>query len=541
MRLVAETAARCPDRLALRESDRTLTWSEVAEEVAERTRALTSAGATTGVFWACETGPTLSGILELLAILETGATLVPINPRLSSGERQRLLSLIRLAGWSRPEGVEMVRSPGHPVRGITPTSSGAAQPASSSSSSTPVSSSTPPHSPPDSAPDPLLGHALSESPAVLIWTSGTSGQPTGVLLGAAAIRANAAMAAERLGLSESDSWAATLSPAHVGGLMLILRATILGSAIDCMEGFGPVDFLARAASGIITHASLVPTMLSRVVGALGSDIAPPGLRAILVGGAHAPNDLIEAAHTVGLPVCTTYGMTEMCSQVATATPDETRRGGHAGRPLSGNEIRVSDVGEILVRGPSMALGRLRWANSDARSQGEADSEGGADSEGEAHAEGQAYSGDWITSGADLEPVAEDGWYHTGDLGQIDGDGFLRVTGRLGDRIISGGVNVDPRMVEVAIRTLPTVREVFVLGRPDTEWGERVHALVVENEGASAPTSRPELREALRPLLAGATLPHLVLSVPAIPLNTNGKVDRAVCAILIDQAVLGPGD
>lgn len=482
MKLIGETAARFPERPALRSGDRTLSWRQVADEVETRKRALSDAGASPDTFWGCETGATIPGVLELLAILETGATLVPINPRLSEGERERVLSLLPLAGLSRIEGGETVRTTGHPeakTAGFASTVPGASE--------------------------------LPEPPAVLIWTSGTSGQPTAVLLGESAIRANLRMAADRLDLSENDAWAATLSPAHVGGLMLILRASILGSALECVDGFDAHDLIEGATAGRITHASLVPTMLSRVVEALDGAPAPNGLKAILIGGAHAPHQLIESASGAGLPVCTTYGMTEMCSQVTTATPSEAMGGGHSGRALTGNEVRISDQGEIQLRGPTMALGRLRWP------------------------EGQAISGGFTCQ---LEPVAVDGWYHTGDLGEIDRDGFLRVVGRLGDRIISGGVNVDPRMVEQAILSLSEVREAFVLGRPDPEWGERVQALVVTAEAAVVPTLRPDLREALRSTLAGATLPQAVLSVATMPVNPNGKIDREAASALIARALSG---
>ena len=323
------------------------------------------------------------------------------------------------------------------------------------------------------------------------------------------------MVAGRLGLSELDAWAAMLSPAHVGGLMLILRATLLGSAIECGTGFDAADFATRVASGRITHASLVPTMLLRLLEHLKGDALPTGLEAVLVGGAAAPPALITSALHAGIPACTTWGMSEMCSQVSTAAPGESAGDGHSGRPLENLQVRVSGEGELLVAGPTMAIGRLRVRGS-----------GNGGTPHPAGAGGPLEEGPGPKSSLAFEPLDVDGWYPSGDLGHLDAEGRIHVTGRLGDRIISGGVNVDPGMVEATLLQRPGITAALVVGVPDAEWGERVVALVVESPPEGQAVLRPELRDSLRDDLAGATLPRVILSLPSLPLNANGKVDRA---------------
>ena len=200
----------------------------------------------------------------------------------------------------------------------------------------------------------------------------------------------------------------------------------------------------------------------------------------------------------------TYGMTETTSQVATAPPEFVRRKpGSAGPPLDGVELRVEapdgEEGEILVRGPVVAAGVL--------------GEGPLTDEG--------------------------GWLATGDLGRLDDDGHLWVTGRRSERIVTGGVNVDPVEVEAVLADHPGVAEAAVVGLPDPEWGERVTAAVVATEGAAP--DEELLRRWLRERLAGPKVPKTVVVVAALPRNATGKVDRvALRPILRSSGAPGGG-
>jgi O-succinylbenzoic acid--CoA ligase len=196
----------------------------------------------------------------------------------------------------------------------------------------------------------------------------------------------------------------------------------------------------------------------------------PALRAALLGGGPVPRDLLAWAAERSLPVLQTYGMTETCSQIATAT---ATTGG--ARVLPGVELSISDEGEILVRGPMVSRGAL----------------------------------------------ATDGWLHTGDRGRLDGDGTLWVEGRLKDVIVTGGENVACAEVERVLEDHPAVVEAAVIGVPDPEWGEVVTAYVVLSNGVAA----AELIDHCRQQLAAYKAPRAIHTVDALPRNAAGKLLR----------------
>jgi acyl-CoA synthetase (AMP-forming)/AMP-acid ligase II len=194
---------------------------------------------------------------------------------------------------------------------------------------------------------------------------------------------------------------------------------------------------------------------------------------------------VDRALADGWPVALTYGTTETTSQVATAPPElVVEKRGTVGAPLDGVEVRIAADGEILVRGRTLARGRV-------------------------------------------EPAApltdEGGWYHTGDVGRVDEDGHLWITGRSSDRIVTGGVTVDPREVEGVLRAHPAVVDACVVGLADAEWGEKVVAAVVPVEGAF---DLEDVDAWSRARLGPPRRPRRWLLVDALPLNANGKVDRA---------------
>jgi O-succinylbenzoic acid--CoA ligase len=214
--------------------------------------------------------------------------------------------------------------------------------------------------------------------------------------------------------------------------------------------------------------------------------------------------LLERAADHGWPVLTTYGLTEACSQVTTQPYGTTQRGElGAGPPLPGTEIRIDDDEAILVRGPTLLS---RYLITD---------HGGAT--------------------RPVDPLSAGGWLSTGDYGRLDERGNLHVLGRRGDRIISGGENVDPVEVEQALEGVASVRQACVFGIPDEEWGEVVCAAVVP--GDRTPTGHESAWEGsllqqiaeLRNVLAPFKVPRRVAILPVLPLNATGKVDRAETA------------
>lgn len=355
-----------------------------------------------------------------------------------------------------------------------------------------------------SAPDPsgVLAHRPAlpppdqDTPLAVLLTSGSTGRPRPVPLTHGNLMASARGAATRLRLDPADRWLASLSPAHVGGLALLHRAAVVGSAVVTMPRFDADVFLDLADRGEVTHASLVPVMLRRVLDLRGDRPSPRSLRCLLVGGAATPRPLLEEALAKRWPVALTYGLTEATSQVATAPPDEVRRKpGTVGRPLPGVEVAIpgadaEGVGEILVRGPTVAFLPV------------------------------------VSPMKDGSSVQLDvrGWLHTGDLGRRDGDGDLWITGRASDRIVTGGVTLEPGEVEAVLLQHPSVREVAVVGVPDETWGERVVAVVVPVD-PGAPPSLGEILEFARTQLTAAKRPRELRICSELPRNASGKVER----------------
>jgi len=324
--------------------------------------------------------------------------------------------------------------------------------------------------------DAAPGRALDPSAEwALIFTSGTSGVPRPVSLSHTNFAASAFSSAWNLGVDPGDRWLCVLPLFHVGGLSILTRSAIYGTAAVIHESFEVERVRDALESGEVTLASLVPTMLRRLVGA-GFERAP-ALRAALLGGGPVPHDLLDWAAARDLPLLQTYGMTETCSQIATlAAAEAASMAGSAGRPLPNVVLSISDEGEILVRGPMVALGAL----------------------------------------------AGDGWLHTGDRGRLDGDGYLWVDGRLKDVIVSGGENVDCAEVERVLERHPAVVEAAVVGVPDPEWGELVTAYVVLANGVGD----DELIAHCRRQLAAYKAPRRLHRVSELPRNAAGKLLRS---------------
>ena len=327
---------------------------------------------------------------------------------------------------------------------------------------------------------------------VILWTSGTAGRPRGVALSWDNLSESTAIVRERLSLEPSDVWLASLAAAHVGGLALIVRALLLGGCLIAVGGFDVARVSAMLDGDELperapapTHLSLVPTQLHRLLEYRRGLSAPSRVKCALIGGAHAPASLVARAHAAGWPIALTYGATEMTSQIATAPPVRVReKPGAVGRPLGGVDVRLSEDGELLTRGATQALG---------------------------------YVGPRAG-----ELTDDEGWYHTGDLGRVDEDGDLWITGRRIDRIVSGGVTVDAAEVEEAVRAHPCVLDVCVVGVPDPEWGEKVAAWV---EPVVGEFELEDVELHVREVLAPAKRPRLWHVAPQIPRNANGKADR----------------
>lgn len=339
-------------------------------------------------------------------------------------------------------------------------------------------------------------------PAIVafILTSGSSGPPRALGFTRDAFAASASAVASRLELGPGDRWGLCLSPGHIGGLSLILRAVMTGASVRLWPSFDAGAVARSILAGDVTHLAIVPTMLRRILARLRGRPLPESLRCVLVGGAAAPRALLDEAWNAGLPVATTWGMTETASQIATAPPAQARRHpGTAGLPLRGVEVRPGPGGTLMVRGPTLASVVI------------------------------------TAPGAAPEPLPTDprGWFATRDLGRVDEDGLVWIEGRAGAIIVSGGLNVGPGEVERVIETLPGVREAVVLGLPDEEWGEIVAAVV---EADPATVTAADVDRHCRERLARGRRPTRVLVVDALPRTWTGKVIRSRVRELLGPAL-----
>ncbi len=307
-----------------------------------------------------------------------------------------------------------------------------------------------------------------EDVALVVHTSGTTGRPQPVTITYGNIRANARGLAQAMGLGDDERWLCPLPLAHVGGLMVFMRSAIMATTAV----LAPPPFDAEAVARTlrdddITIVSLVPAQLQKL---LDAGATPgPRLRRVLLGGGAVPPVLLERARAAGFAVCPSYGLTQACSTVTVAEPGDMES---AGRPLKGVGVAIAQDGEILVSGATVnALGSLR----------------------------------------------------TGDLGRIDEQGRLVVTGRKSDVIITGGENVSPAEVEGVLLEHPGVSEAAVFARPHPLWGDAVTAWVVP-----VPEAEPSvaaLRAHCLERLARFKVPKAFELVDELPRTDSGKVRR----------------
>jgi O-succinylbenzoic acid--CoA ligase len=354
---------------------------------------------------------------------------------------------------------------------------------------------TPDDEEPASLRDPRL--PLIASPAVdplatlaVIPTSGSTGRSKLVVLSRAAFLAAAQASAINLPLGEGDRWLLCLPLSHVGGLSIVTRSLLAGSAVALFEPpeSGLLANIRDLAAAIereqATLISLVPTLLQAL---LDADFEPPpSLRAVLLGGAGASQQLVERAAARGITVLTTYGLTEACSQVTTTPLGEAPKllDGivSSGRALPGIELAIGSDERIRVRGPTLASALFD----------------------------------------ESLPLDADGWLVTDDLGQLDPSGELFVRGRASERIVTGGENVDPLTVETCLLRDLRVLAACVFSVPDPRFGEVVACALVVGPGFVPEACRAAVASELAP----AALPRRVALLPELALTASGKIDRA---------------
>jgi o-succinylbenzoate---CoA ligase len=405
----------------------------------------------------------------------SGPAILPVDPGLPSSRISELLSVFAPSAIETTDGTKRLPAPQPPVPGSSAAGNSAARPRSARSGAAGSSAAD----------------GVDSDVAVVVATSGSTGVPKGVQLSAAALRASAAASLDRIGAAAAarpgGRWLCCLPPFHVAGLQVLVRSMIAGTSPVVTDG---VDAATVAGCGC-AYVSLVPTQLRRLLDA-GAPLE--AFEAILLGGAAPPPGLLDEARAAGARVITTYGMSETCGGCV-----------YDGLPLDGVRVRVSEAGLIGISGAVLFSGYRPEP-----------------------AAGPAAGG---PGGGALDA---DGWFWTSDLGALDGAGRLTVRGRADDVINSGGEKVVPGEVESVLGTLDGVRDVVIVGVPDSEWGELVTAVIVPEDPA-VPPELARLRAQARERIPGFAAPRRLILVAEIPMLASGKPDRqALRAVAASQ-------
>jgi fatty-acyl-CoA synthase len=344
--------------------------------------------------------------------------------------------------------------------------------------------------------------------AVLLFTSGTTGDPKAAVLRHANLTSYVMSTVEFAAADEEEAALVSVPPYHIAGISAILTSAYGGRRIVYLPAFTAEAWVSLAAQQAITHALVVPTMLDRILDVLetrGEQL--PGLRALSYGGGRMPEPVIARA-LKALPhvdFVNAYGLTETSSTVALLSaedhrisinsddPKVRRRLGSVGRPLPSLELEIRrDDGSLCA----------------------------VEEPGEIHVRGDQVSGEYLHKKA----IADDGWFATNDGGWLDADGYLFVEGRLDDVIVRGGENISPGEIEDVLRGHDDVADVAVLGLPCVTWGEKVSAVVVSRSGAPDVDA---LAAHVRGLLRSTKTPEAWFFRSELPYNETGKLLRRV--------------
>lgn len=496
---LAHRAQVSPQKVALIFEEQSWTYRELNTLVAEMAARLAAVGVEAGQHVAVLMPNRMETVCLIHALARLGAVLVPLNIRLTAAE----------LGWQvEHAGCTLLICDAHTE----------AQAADLAHPGLMVVSVDAPQRPGSRWLNSFTGDAAQwqnrpldlEAVQGIVFTSGTTGHPKGAMLAFANHFWSATASAYRLGTDPKDSWLACMPLYHVGGIAIIFRCCLYGTAVVLQSGFDAAAVGRAIESHSVTLLSVVPTMLHRLLESQADALGK--LRCILLGGAAAPKPLLEKCRAMKLPVAATYGLTEAASQVATESlvhagkPGSGRRPvGSVGQPLMFSQVRIvnsngqdvltGDIGEIVVSGPTVMRGY--YNNPEA-----------------------------------TQKTLRYGRLHTGDLGYLDANGDLWVVLRRTDLIVSGGENVYPAEIEQVFEQHPDIEEVTVVGVDDAEWGQRVAAAIVPRRSDRTITEE-ELLDFSRDRLAGYKQPRMVRLVDKLPRTASGKIQRDKVKRLIE--------
>ncbi len=446
--LVHRAANLFPDRTAILSGEQKLTFVELEKQVQLLADYFAEIGIRPGEVVQLALPNTLTLILSLLGLMRTGAIVSPINPKFPDRQQNRV-RLATGAAWLVGESANnhqqisenMIRQAllnrSTPRYGTTPT------PAAFS---------------------PLI-------PCSLILTSGSTGLPKAAALGYRQHYCSASGANALIPLGEGDRNLLSLPVFHIGGFSILFRCLMAGATVVLSQHNGLFEDIDRLG---ISHVSLVAVQLGRLL----DQGAPHSLKHLLIGGGPVSCTLLDRARKAGLHCWHTYGLTEMCSQVYTHSPD-----GH-GHLLTHRQLKLNQANEILVKGDTLFQG-------------------------------------YLTDNGQLDlPLDNDGWFATGDLGIMQGD-RLDITGRKDNQFISGGENIQPEEIEYFINRMEGVKRSLVVPQPDRTYGFRPVVFIEAEQAVSLRALQKELRQ---------QLPGFKIPVAIYPWldGTGIKPDRSAC-------------
>ncbi|WP_280219622.1 AMP-binding protein [Nocardia neocaledoniensis] len=496
---LTRNALRFPDKIALAQQDRSVTFAQLEDRVNRLANAMRALGVQQGDPVSMLMYNNIEQVECMLAAIRLGAIATPVNFRLTVEEITRILSDVQpgmvvtepelgaaaLAAGNAAGSVKtyvMVDGNGSEViSGVVKYSDLLA----------------------GASPDPVIVDINPQDAAFILHTSGTTGSPKGAMLGHAGCVINSLNVIARLRISDTSEWRHLGVPLfHSGGVNTVMQQLVLGGSTFISESatFDPRDIVDVFEKHSIATAFLTPTQWQQVCAVPGLGARKLALRRLVWGTSHTPPDVLRAMSEsfAGVPIFAQFGQTEMSGTTCTLDAEfAATKLGSVGRPLGHVQLRLVDegmadvapgeVGEVVYQGPSVMRGY--WRNEAATAD--------------------AFRG---------------GWFHSGDLARYDEDGFLFVVDRLKDMIISGGENIYCLEVETALRSHPKVADVVVVGVPHNKWVETPHAVIVPTVPTDGPTLS-ELQEFLKSRLASYKKPTSLQLVDALPRNSLGKVLR----------------
>ena len=336
-------------------------------------------------------------------------------------------------------------------------------------------------------PGELIPVFKSDWVASIMYTSGTTGKPKGVLQTFGNHFYSAVSSALNLGLSSADKWLCVAPIFHISGFSIIMRGLIYGMTVRLVEKFRAEEIERILANETVTIMSVVPFMLKKLIQQQNKTNTHynSAFRCMLLGGGTIDRETLEICLQRSIPVVQCYGMTETCSQiVALRSIDALLKLGSVGQPLFSTQLKLSKDGEILLKTPALTPGYLNLPDK-------------------------------------LPSKMIDGWYRTGDIGHLDKEGYLYIDGRADEMLISGGENIFPQEVEQVYQRYPQINEVAVVGQNDSVWGQVPVAFVVSDRRLST----TKLMNYGYEHLARYKVPQHYIFVSELPKNASGKIRR----------------